>query len=89
MCFLIFPFLVPGGLFILTLFLGSLGFCLIGTFLAALAAHARASEILLPLILFPVLVPVLIGAVKASSLILAGRPRNGGDHGLAQAPGCL
>ncbi|NLC38935.1 MAG: ABC transporter permease [Clostridia bacterium] len=72
-----FPFPASRGLFILILFLGSLGFCLIGTFLAALAAHARASEILLPLILFPVLVPVLIGAVKASSLILAGGPVTG------------
>ena len=76
-CVFDFPFPASRGLFILILFLGSLGFCLIGTFLAALAAHARASEILLPLILFPVLVPVLIGAVKASSLILAGGPVTG------------
>jgi heme exporter protein B len=48
------------------------GFIAVGTFLAALAANTRTSEILLPVILFPVAVPVVIGAVQATRGILAG-----------------
>ncbi|MHB1125823.1 MAG: heme exporter protein CcmB [Bacillota bacterium] len=60
-----------GGL-ILVIFLGTLGFVAMGTFLAAVASNARTSEILLPLILFPVLVPVIIAAVEATGLVLGG-----------------
>ncbi len=52
--------------------LGTLGFSLIGTFYAALTVHIRAREVMLPLLVFPVLVPIILGAVKATTLILAG-----------------
>ncbi|MCK8825183.1 heme exporter protein CcmB [Fuchsiella alkaliacetigena] len=52
------------------LFLGSLGFISIGTFLAALTANTKSSEILLPVILFPIIVPVIIGAVEATGVVL-------------------
>ncbi|MGE5553412.1 MAG: heme exporter protein CcmB [Betaproteobacteria bacterium] len=52
--------------------LATFGFIAVGTFLAALAANTRTSEILLPVILFPVAVPVVIGAVQATRGILAG-----------------
>lgn len=55
------------------LFLGTLGFAAVGTFLAALAANTRTGEVLLPLILFPVLVPVLLAAVQGTALALAGQ----------------
>lgn len=54
--------------------LGTLGFSVVGTFYAALAVHLRARELMLPLLLFPLLVPVLLGAVNATDLILAGDP---------------
>jgi len=54
--------------------LGTLGFSIIGTFYAALAVHVRARELMLPLLLFPALVPVLLGAVNATTLILTGDP---------------
>lgn len=57
---------------ILVLLLGTIGFMAAGTFLAALTANTRSSEILLPVILFPVLVPVVLGAVQATSAILSG-----------------
>lgn len=56
------------------LFLGTLGFVAVGTFLAGLAANTRAGEILLPLIILPIIVPVLIAAVKSTSIVLAGIP---------------
>ncbi len=55
-------------------FLGTLGFSAVGTFLAALTANARSSEILLPVILFPVLVPVVLGSVQATAAILSASP---------------
>src|SRR5262249_22907048 len=52
--------------------LGTLGFATVGTLFAAVAANTRAREALLPLLLFPVLVPVIIGAVKATGESVAG-----------------
>ena len=52
--------------------LGTVGFSVAGTFFAALTVHARARELLLPLLLFPALIPVIIGAVGATNELLAG-----------------
>ena len=52
--------------------LGTIGFSLVGTFYAALTVNLRAREVMLPLLLFPALVPVLLGAVNATTLILEG-----------------
>ncbi|MFN8511996.1 MAG: heme exporter protein CcmB [Chloroflexia bacterium] len=57
--------------------LGTLGFAAVGTLFAAVAANTRAREALLPLLLFPVLVPVIIGAVKATGETLPGTPAAG------------
>ncbi|MFQ5745657.1 MAG: heme exporter protein CcmB [Gemmatimonadota bacterium] len=54
--------------------LGTVGFSVIGTFYAGLTVHLRAREVMLPLLLFPALVPVLLGAVNATSLVLGGDP---------------
>jgi heme exporter protein B len=52
--------------------LGTLGFSIVGTFFSALTVHLRARELLLPLLLFPALVPVVLGAVNATDAILLG-----------------
>jgi heme exporter protein B len=54
------------------LFLGTLGFVTLGTFYSAMASRLRAREVLLPLLLFPMLIPLLVGAVQATGAILAG-----------------
>jgi heme exporter protein B len=54
--------------------LGSVGFVALGTFYASMASRSRAREVLLPLLLFPMLVPVLLAATEASSSLLAGNP---------------
>ena len=54
--------------------LGSTGFAAVGTFYAALTANLRAREVLLPLLLFPIQVPVVVAAVKATALVLRGDP---------------
>lgn len=63
--------LAPGRLLLVT-FLGTLGFVAVGTLFAAVAANTQAREALLPLLLFPVLVPVIIGAVKATGEAVVG-----------------
>jgi heme exporter protein B len=54
------------------LFLGTVGFVTLGTFYSAMASRLRAREVLLPLLLFPMLIPLLIAAVQATGAILAG-----------------
>jgi heme exporter protein B len=54
------------------LFLGTLGFVALGTFYAAMASRVRAREVLLPLLLFPMLVPLLLAAVECSRAVLEG-----------------
>jgi heme exporter protein B len=54
--------------------LGAAGLSAPGTLYAAMTFQARARQTLLPLLLFPLVVPVLIAAVKATSLLLLGDP---------------
>ncbi|MDX1577729.1 MAG: heme exporter protein CcmB [Gemmatimonadota bacterium] len=52
--------------------LGTFGFSVVGTFFSALTVHLRARELLLPLLLFPALVPIILGGVGATDAFLAG-----------------
>jgi heme exporter protein B len=61
-------------LLLLVLLLGTVGFATLGTFYAAMASRSRAREVLLPLLLFPMLVPLLIAAIEASAALLEGDP---------------
>jgi heme exporter protein B len=56
------------------LLLGTFGFVTLGTFYAALASRVRAREVLLPLLLFPMLIPLLVSAVEATTAVLVGDP---------------
>lgn len=57
-----------------TLLLGTLGFATIGTLLATMSVQTRARESLLPIIMLPVVLPVLLTSVRASTSILNGTP---------------
>jgi heme exporter protein B len=52
--------------------LGSIGYTVVGTLLSSMAVQTRTRDILLPILLFPVVLPVIVAAVKASSGILQG-----------------
>jgi heme exporter protein CcmB len=54
--------------------LGLLGWQAAGTLFGALAATARAREVLLPVLLLPALLPLVIAAVEATAGVLAGQP---------------
>ena len=58
---------------ILIIVLGTLGYAGVGTLLSAMAAHSRAREVMLPVLLFPIVVPAIIAAVKATGGIIDGQ----------------
>lgn len=62
------PVLHPALLLVVAL--GTLGFVSVGTLFAAMAAGTRAREVLLPVLLFPVSVPIFIASVKATAAVL-------------------
>lgn len=66
------PLLLPG--LVPVIFLGTLGFVTVGTLFAAMSVNTRTREVMLPVLLFPMMVPVVIAAVKATGVVLAGDP---------------
>jgi heme exporter protein B len=59
---------------LLVIMLGAEGYVAVGTLLAAMAVQTRTRDVLLPILLFPVIVPVLVAAVKASAGYLSALP---------------
>jgi heme exporter protein B len=62
------------GPLVLVIVLGTIGFAALGTLFAAMTAHVRARELLFPVLLLPVQVPVLLATVRATEAALAGEP---------------
>lgn len=60
--------------FLGVLLLGSIGYIAVGTLLSAMSVQTRTRDVLLPILLFPVAVPVLLASVKASGGIIASVP---------------
>jgi heme exporter protein B len=54
--------------------LATLGFAAVGTLFSALAVNTRARDIMLPILFLPVVVPVIVAAVKATAPVLASKP---------------
>lgn len=61
---------LPG--LLLACLLGNVGFAALATLFAAIAVRTRAREVMLPLLLLPLLVPLLIGAVTVTRAVLGG-----------------
>lgn len=59
------------GLLVLTLALGTFGYAVVGTLLSAMLLRARAKDVLLAIILYPLILPVLIVGVKATGALIA------------------
>ncbi len=57
---------------LVVLVLGTVGYAAVGTLLAAIAVNTRAREVMLPVLLLPLAVPVLIAAVRATGALLEG-----------------
>jgi len=68
------PFLYP---LLLVIFLGTLGFTAVGTLFSAISANTKSSEVMLPILLFPVSVPVMLAATKSTAALFQGRDWDG------------
>jgi heme exporter protein B len=62
------------GWLILLLVTGALGFAAVGTLFAALLVRARSRDVLLPLVLFPIVVPVIIAGVRGTNALFLPEP---------------
>jgi heme exporter protein B len=56
-------------LFVVAL-LGTIGFCVLGTLLTGVTLKARARELLLPLVLFPLMIPVILATIRCMEAVL-------------------
>ncbi len=61
---------------LLVILLGSIGYVAVGTLLSSMAVQTRTRDVLLPILLFPIVIPVLIASVKASTGYLQAFPMN-------------
>ncbi len=66
------PMLRHAGALGLILVLGTFGYAAIGTFFAAMTIRTRLRDLLLGVILYPLISPILICAVKATGAVLVG-----------------
>ena len=57
-----------------TVLLGGVGLAAVGTFYAGVTVRMAAREVMLPLLMLPIVAPLLLAAVKATTAALAGNP---------------
>jgi heme exporter protein B len=62
------------GWVVLVLGLGALGFVAVATLFAAISTGTRMSDTLLPILVFPLLVPMVVFGVGSTGRLIAGRP---------------
>jgi heme exporter protein B len=55
------------------IFMGTLGFSALGTLLSSLSSNLKTREIMLPILLYPLIVPIAIGSVRLTGQILDGK----------------
>lgn len=60
------------GLHLLALFAGTVGFAALGTLVSAMLVKSELREVLLPIVLYPLLVPLFIAGVVVTSNLLEG-----------------
>jgi len=66
------PLLLPRLALIIVLTI--IGFTAVGTLFSAVAINTRARDIMLPIFFLPIVLPVIVAAVKATVPVLAGKP---------------
>jgi heme exporter protein B len=57
---------------LILIFLSSLGFSAVGTLFGAMVSSIRTREVLLPILLFPIVIPIILAAVNGSAEVLLG-----------------
>jgi heme exporter protein B len=62
---------------LLVLALGTWGLTVIGTIFSALTVNIRLREVMLPLLVYPIMIPALMAAMQLSTQLIAGQPLTG------------
>ena len=57
---------------LLIVFLGTIGFAAVGTLFSAMALNTKLREVLLPILIFPIIIPVIVSSVKLCGAVLSG-----------------
>jgi len=57
---------------LLVIFIGTIGFSAVGTLFSAMSLNTRLREVLLPILYFPIIIPVLINSINITASILSG-----------------
>ena len=68
------PLLANADLIALVLVLGALGFAIVGSVFAATLLKVRSRDVLLPVILYPLLVPLFVAGTKSTAVLVSARP---------------
>ena len=61
-------------LLFLVMLLGTWGITVIGTLFSAMTVNLRLRELMLPTLVYPMLIPALIGAIQLSTVLIGGEP---------------
>lgn len=61
------------GSLLFVFFIGTLGFSALGTLLSSLSSNLKTREIMLPILLYPLMVPLVIGSVRMTGQLVAGK----------------
>ena len=62
------------GLLFLVMLLGTWGLTVIGTLFSAMTVNLRLRELMLPMLVYPMMIPALMGAIQLSRVLVAGEP---------------
>ena len=62
------------GLLFLVMLLGTWGITVIGTLFSAMTVNLKLREMMLPTLVYPMLIPALMGAIQLSTVLIAGEP---------------
>jgi ABC-type transport system involved in cytochrome c biogenesis permease component len=65
------PFFTRPLLLVALLGLGTIGYAAVGTLFAAMLVRARTRDVMLPILLYPITIPVIIAGVRGTSALLA------------------
>jgi heme exporter protein B len=68
------------GLLFLVMLLGTWGITVIGTLFSAMTVNLRLRELMLPTLVYPMLIPALLGAIRLSTVLIAGDPLETDDQ---------
>jgi heme exporter protein B len=67
---------------LLVIILGTIGFVSVGTLFSAVALNTKLREVLVPILLFPIVIPVIVSSVKLTGSIIEGEPMLFNDSAL-------